>query len=346
MNPLSAIGIFDSGIGGLTVAREIARQLPQETLVYLGDTARLPYGSKSAETIIRYAVRNVSFLARTDLTARTVPMALTMTTRAGNKRVYKVRLAHHRLLTPRLVRSIVASAVDEAMGDVTHATFTVKTRLDLAGKKPLTFTEHFYAGGGVGGPLTLYARGLKVVGALMDNPFAPVELKRVDIQVDTHYAHEMVQIIGLRLSRNRVSPGERVNVYVTFRPHGGAEYTRAYAVTIPADLSGSMLKLEAAGGDKVRREVATPENLDQYIRSLDNTYSGRDLVLSLHLPGQGVKLRGKVLNGLPDSVVDSLNLGTEVRAEALFHPVKHLVFKDSRVISGKKTLRLRVQREE
>jgi len=65
----AAIGIFDSGIGGLTVAREIARRLPGESLVYLGDTARLPYGSKSAETVIKYAVRNVSFLAENPLKA-------------------------------------------------------------------------------------------------------------------------------------------------------------------------------------------------------------------------------------------------------------------------------------
>jgi glutamate racemase len=65
----AAIGIFDSGIGGLTVAREIANQLPHEHLVYLGDTARLPYGSKSAETVIKYAVRNVSFLVRSSLKA-------------------------------------------------------------------------------------------------------------------------------------------------------------------------------------------------------------------------------------------------------------------------------------
>lgn len=58
----AAIGIFDSGIGGLTVAREIARQLPAEDLIYLGDTARLPYGSKSAETVRRYAIRCVDFL--------------------------------------------------------------------------------------------------------------------------------------------------------------------------------------------------------------------------------------------------------------------------------------------
>lgn len=56
------IGVFDSGVGGLTVAREIMRNLPQEKIVYFGDTARVPYGSKSKETIIRYSRQIVRFL--------------------------------------------------------------------------------------------------------------------------------------------------------------------------------------------------------------------------------------------------------------------------------------------
>jgi glutamate racemase len=56
------LGIFDSGIGGLTVVREILRRAPQTSFVYLGDTARAPYGNKSAETIGRYAVEDVAFL--------------------------------------------------------------------------------------------------------------------------------------------------------------------------------------------------------------------------------------------------------------------------------------------
>ena len=53
MNDLreAPIGVFDSGIGGLTVAREIMRQIPEERIVYFGDTARVPYGSKSGKTI-------------------------------------------------------------------------------------------------------------------------------------------------------------------------------------------------------------------------------------------------------------------------------------------------------
>ena len=49
------IGIFDSGVGGLTVAKEIVSQMPNESTVYFGDTARVPYGSKSRDTIIKYS---------------------------------------------------------------------------------------------------------------------------------------------------------------------------------------------------------------------------------------------------------------------------------------------------
>lgn len=56
------IGVFDSGVGGLTVAREIMRQMPQERIVYFGDTARVPYGGKSKDTIIRYSRQIIHFL--------------------------------------------------------------------------------------------------------------------------------------------------------------------------------------------------------------------------------------------------------------------------------------------
>lgn len=56
------IGVFDSGVGGLTVAREIMRQIPNEKIVYFGDTARVPYGSKSQETVTRFSKQIVRFL--------------------------------------------------------------------------------------------------------------------------------------------------------------------------------------------------------------------------------------------------------------------------------------------
>ncbi|HWL94736.1 MAG TPA: glutamate racemase [Phycisphaerae bacterium] len=60
------IAVFDSGIGGLTVVRELQRRLPNEEIVYFGDTARVPYGIKSGETVTRFAKENCDFLLRFD----------------------------------------------------------------------------------------------------------------------------------------------------------------------------------------------------------------------------------------------------------------------------------------
>lgn len=59
-----AIGVFDSGVGGLTVVKELIHQLPYEDIVYFGDTARVPYGIKSKETVIRFSIENILFLLK------------------------------------------------------------------------------------------------------------------------------------------------------------------------------------------------------------------------------------------------------------------------------------------
>ncbi len=64
MSDARPIGFFDSGLGGLTVLRVAQRQFPNESFVYLGDTARLPYGTKSQETIFRYTLQNIQALRK------------------------------------------------------------------------------------------------------------------------------------------------------------------------------------------------------------------------------------------------------------------------------------------
>ncbi len=59
-----AIGVFDSGVGGLTCVKELIRLMPQEDIVYLGDTARVPYGTRSRDTIVRYAKQDIAFMEK------------------------------------------------------------------------------------------------------------------------------------------------------------------------------------------------------------------------------------------------------------------------------------------
>ncbi len=66
-SPRRPIGIFDSGIGGLTVLKEIQREVPAEDIVYFGDTARVPYGTKSKETITKFSIDNIKFLQDFDV---------------------------------------------------------------------------------------------------------------------------------------------------------------------------------------------------------------------------------------------------------------------------------------
>ena len=62
-----AIGVFDSGLGGLTAVRELKRLLPNENIVYFGDTGRVPYGTRSVETIKKYAKQDEEFLLNQDV---------------------------------------------------------------------------------------------------------------------------------------------------------------------------------------------------------------------------------------------------------------------------------------
>jgi glutamate racemase len=66
-NGARPIGIFDSGVGGLTVFREVARALPREPLIYLGDSARVPYGTKSPATVVRYSLEAARHLLSRDI---------------------------------------------------------------------------------------------------------------------------------------------------------------------------------------------------------------------------------------------------------------------------------------
>ena len=63
------IGVFDSGFGGLTAARQLRRIMPSENIIYFGDTARVPYGNRSRETLLKYARQDVAFLRSFDLKA-------------------------------------------------------------------------------------------------------------------------------------------------------------------------------------------------------------------------------------------------------------------------------------
>ena len=74
------IGVFDSGLGGLTAVRELMQLLPREDIIYFGDTARVPYGVRSPETILKFARQDMNFLCSYDLKAVVIACGTVSTT--------------------------------------------------------------------------------------------------------------------------------------------------------------------------------------------------------------------------------------------------------------------------
>ena len=77
------IGVFDSGLGGLTAVRSLRQILPEEQIIYFGDTARVPYGGRERETILKYARQDVRFLRSFDLKAVVIACGTISTTSLG-----------------------------------------------------------------------------------------------------------------------------------------------------------------------------------------------------------------------------------------------------------------------
>lgn len=110
------IGIFDSGMGGLTVMRAMRRLLPNEALVYLGDTARLPYGSKSPETVKRYAVQCARALMRYDIKMLVIACNTASATALAD-------LSH--ALAPTPVIGVIEPGADAAVAAAPHGRIAV-----------------------------------------------------------------------------------------------------------------------------------------------------------------------------------------------------------------------------
>src|SRR5205823_5404024 len=118
---MKPIGVFDSGIGGLTVVRALRELLPNENIFYLGDTARVPYGNKSAETVERYSLELARILMAEDaklivVACNTVSSVAIPKLRAGVS-VPVLGCTHYPLLTRAIVRSLgdKIQIVDSAM---------------------------------------------------------------------------------------------------------------------------------------------------------------------------------------------------------------------------------------
>jgi len=258
---------------------------------------------------------------------------------------FHFEVVRHRFLTPMLASTVVANAAQNAASDVADATITVRSNLAVRGYKPLELTDQIYSPDGVSPRTLAAATGLKAIGDILFNPFAPANLDRIDIDVDVDYKADVAEIVGVSLNSDDLSPGSRPNLYVTLRPYAGQEYVKAIPFDVPRALAGQTVKVVVTAGNLAKPDVAPPENLNGLIANLRKSYSASAIVVGLETPDEGVTLRGSVIPDLPGSVIDTLRPGASTRRADTFKRAARFVVPMHGIMQGKQEITIRVKED-
>jgi hypothetical protein len=274
-----------------------------------------------------------------------MPIQVHVTGPEGKTRTFNAEVARNRRLTPLLASTVVANAVSDAEPDVTDMIATVSAKLGMKGRPTLELRDQVFSTEGVSGRALGSSRGLRAVGELLFNPFEPIVLDRLEIDVKVQFKRDVAEIVGLGLPSGTVRPGETVPVRVTMRPYAGSEYVETVPVRIPAELAGQAIRIEAASGTMVRPEMAPPENLTGYIDNIGKYYTAGNIVVSVQTQDEGAALHGRLIADLPGSAMDTLRPGMQTRRADAYRLAERTVASSKRLVAGRQELTVAVRDE-
>jgi len=243
---------------------------------------------------------------RRGVTAPMVPIRISVAVGDEKPEPFRARIAVHDKLTPILATAVAASAVRQAVPEPLDAAVRLSTKIVLAGRKPLIIEEDLFSTMGLSARALTQSRGLRSLSLLMNNPFEPVSLERLEVDAHLHFGRDVARVDGVRLQSHQVQPGEDAVVAVRLAPYGGEPFEHLVRLPIPQRFAGRVLDLEVAGGSAVRRRVATPQTLAQLETALLRFYPASELVVSLSSQEKGAAVQGHLLSGLPPAALDTL----------------------------------------
>ncbi len=258
-------------------------------------------------------------------------------------RHFHAEVARNRRLTPMLTSLVVGNAITDAEPDVTDMVVTVTSKVGVKGYKPLELRDQIFSPEGVSSRALSMSRGLRAMGELMFNPFEPIVLDRVDVDVRVEYRRDVAEIIGVSLPGQEVHAGDTVPLRVTLRPYAGAEYTETVPVIIPRTVAGELIKIEVASGSLVRPDVPSAESLPVYIDNMRKYYSASTIVATLQTADAGASLRGRLIQELPASAMDTLRPSNQTRRADSYSIADRTVYPMKQLVSGKQDIQILVK---
>lgn len=256
---------------------------------------------------------------------------------------WNVTVAYHRALFARLVGSVVATTLETAAGDNADAAYTIEARVQTRNKGTLSFTD---VGATLSGPSAISPLSMsfyEAVDRLTDNPFEPVRIDRVEVDVTLRWRRELYYVRNVTLSQAEADPGRTVQLQVSLGQYAGAPITRTIPIEVPREMAGREMEIEVMPGGEATPDMAEPESVDDLVRNLTTSYPDDALVVVVRMPGQGALIRGRTLYNLPSSAADALRPGASTDGAEIMSNVRRTVVPVGRIVLGRDRVRLRVR---
>jgi hypothetical protein len=224
---------------------------------------------------------------------------------------WSFEIAHEKFMTPSFMAVAIGSAMQAVANERQDVSWTATSKLKIKGYGEVKFDDYGVAIGGTP-EAGEFARSnlVRAVGAVLNNPWQPAFIESAEVEVELHYAREILRLRGAELLEPEIDAGKPARIRVTLVPYTGPEQTRVLSVDLPAYLAGQTVSLEIAPGYTEEREVAPPDSLKEMIQNfVSPVYPPKSLVVSFDTGG-GLAFRGRVAKNLPPGALDAIRPST------------------------------------
>jgi SpoIVB peptidase S55 len=220
---------------------------------------------------------------------------------------WSFEIAHEKFMTPSFMAVAIGSALQAVANERQDVSWTAVSKLKIKGYGEIRLEDYGVAIGGTP-EAGEFARSnlVRAAGAVMNNAWQPAFIEGAEIEVELHYARDILRLRGAELLEPEIDAGKPARIRVTLVPYSGPEQTRIISVDLPAYLAGQTVSLDIVPGYTEEREVAAPDSLKDMISNfVSPIYPPKSLVVSYD-SGSGLAFRGRVAKNLPPGAVDAI----------------------------------------
>ncbi len=241
--------------------------------------------------------------------APVVPMVVRVHGVDAPKTEWRVELASHRAMSPMLALAVLANALQVTAAEQSDVTWRIDGEVLLMGREPVRFRDEGWLPQGMVSPRALTKlRLFSLFEVAFGNPFEPVPIERIDVDVHVRFARDVTELLSVALEPPEPVAGEELGLRIELRDHG-SEVVRVERLSVgrlPSWLAGERIEVRVVPGPSAPVERARAASVDDLIDAVQARAPATVFVVSMRVPGAGLRYRGHLARDLPRSALDAL----------------------------------------